>query len=223
MNRTAIIPALAAALALAGCLNLEMTYHNSESQQEADKEAADVKANAANAQARAEQAAREAEIAAEKAAKAAEAAAAAAAGKTIPASADDGSQGLADSGSQSAANYRVQDVRQICKDARKDENRASAKYLDTTGVVTTLTRALHTNSTSVTERNEKYYKAEISVPGDGSDGIVLEDYHKISNYWSKGEKVRIKGHIEDVEVTFGRCIVTVSNRDAESLSMTLHY
>ncbi len=230
MNKNALIPALVAAFALAGCTNLEMTYHDNDSSSAAaaDKEAAEAREAAATAQARAEHAAKEAAIAAERANKAAQAAAAAAAGKSAPAD-DDGTgfQPVMDSGAQSAASYRYADVKKICEDARKDENKASvkyrAKYLDTTGVVTTLTRALNTNSTSVTEQNEKYYKAEISVPGESRDGIVLEDYHKITDYWGKGDKVKIKGHIEDVEISFGRCIVTVSNRDAESLSMTLHY
>ncbi len=229
MNKKSLIPALAAAIALAGCSNLEMTYHgNNDSSSAADKEAADAKAAAVTAQARAEQAAREAAAAAEKAAKAAQAAAAAAAGKSAAAGDDDnGFTPAVDSGAQSAANYRYTDVKKICEDARKDESMASVryrtKYLDTTGVVSTLTRALHTNSTSVTDQAEKYYKAEISVPGDGRDGIVLEDYHRVTDYWGKGEKVKVKGHIEDVEITFGRCVVTVSNRDAESLSMTMHY
>lgn len=230
MKKISLIPALAAAIALAGCSNLEMTYHGNDGSSEAtaDKEAADAKAAAAAAQARAEQAAREAAAAAEKAAKAAQAAAAAAAGKNVAAADDDsGFEPVMDSGAQSAANYRYTDVKKICEDARKDETKASVryrtKYLDTTGVVSSLTRALNTNSTSVTDQAEKYYKAEISVPGDSRDGIVLEDYHRISDYWGKGEKVKVKGHIEDVEVAFGRCVVTVTNRDAESLSMTMHY
>lgn len=230
MNKKSLIPALVAALALAGCSNLEMTYHGDDgsSAAAADKEAADAKAAAATAQARAEQAAKEAAVAAEKAAKAAQAAAAAAAGKSVAAGDEDsGFTPAIDSGAQSAANYRYTDVKKICEDARKDESKASVryrtKYLDTTGSITTLTRAPHTNSTSVTDQNEQYYKVEISVPGDSRDGIILEDYHKISNYWGKGDKVKVKGHIEDVEVTFGRCVVTVSNRDAESLSMTVHY